>query len=176
MKRTIYLLAILCLSALSLTFIACAGGDDGTGDDEGGSNSDSAEIDGSTSDSDSTADAADDDGSRLDDILDDIPIDDDGNVDLDELNFGRASDEAFAIAAEGCALWAVWDIDEGQSNLGDILALATEAVQLDEVRDPVLTRFEGDVISLMLALQRGDGSAVIDLNSSGIDEDCSAIF
>jgi len=176
MKRSIYLIAILCLSALALA--ACSSSDDA--DSDGGANPEAAaDVDGSASDGESTADVSDDDGSNLDDILADLPIDDDGNFDPDafeDLNFGRASDEAFAIAAEGCTLWAVWDVDEGQSSLGDILALATEARELDDIRDPVLVRFEGDVSSLMLALQRGDGSGVINLNSRVIDEDCSAIF
>ncbi len=179
MKRTIYLIAILSLSVLSLAFIACGGGD-GTGDDRGDSNAGaSAEIDGSPSDGDSVSDATNDDGTTLDDILEDLPIDEDGNFDADsfaDLNFGRAGDEAYAIAGEACLQWSVWDIDEGQSGLGDILVLATEAMQADDVRDPVLVRLESDVSSLMLALQRGDGTAVIDLNSSVIDEDCSAIF
>ena len=178
MKRSIYLIAILCLSALALA--ACSSSDDTDGNNDGDGNSDAAaDVDGSPSDGESPADVSDDDGSNLDDILADLPIDEDGNFDPDafeDLNFGRAGDEAYAIAGEACLQWSVWDIDEGQSNLGDILALATEAMDADEFRDPVLVRLEGDVSGLMLALQRGDGSAVINLNSRVIDEDCSAIF
>lgn len=172
MKRTIYVIAILCLSALSLAFIACGGDDDSNAGTSAG-------IDGSTSNSDSVSDATNDDGTSLDDVLADLPINEDGNFDPDafeDLNFGRAGDEAYAIAGEACLQWSVWDIDEGQSNLDDILVLANAALDADDVRDPVLVRFESDVSSLMLALQRGDGDAVIDLNSSVIDEDCSAIF
>lgn len=172
MKRIAYLLAILSLTAFSAALIACGGDDDDGGDSAGdGGDSAAALEDNPDSDGNEGLDLPNDD---IEEQLEDI-VGEDGDIDVEDLPFGRASDEAYAVATEACAQWAVWDVDEGQSRLDEILALATDALETDEVRDPVLVRLEADLSSLMLALQRGDGASVIDLASSSVDLDCQAI-
>lgn len=176
MKRIYYLIAILCLAALFAATMACGGGDD---DDAGGDSAANGAGDGASALDDGSDDGGDSqlldlNNDGIEDDLDDL-LDDEGNIDVENLPFGRASDEAYGVATEACVQWAVWDVDEGQSQLDDILTLATQALNMDDVRDPVLVRLEADLSSLMLALQRGDGAGVIDLASSSIDLDCQAI-
>lgn len=178
MKRIAYLLAVLCLAALATAFAACGGDDDGgdsSGDNGAGDGaSDQTDGDGEGDGDGDDSELLDLDNEDLEDALDDL-LDDEGNIDVENLPFGRASDEAYAVATDACTQWALWDVDEGQASLDDILALANEALEMDDVRDPVLVRLEADLSSLMLALQRGDGSGVINLASSSIDLDCQAI-